>query len=244
LLEKELKFLSDAIEHAKRPFVAVLGGAKVSDKLGAIRNLLARVDTVLVGGAMAYTFLKAKGIGIGGSKVEDDMLAEAKSILAAAESGGKSKLVLPSDHVCAQKLEANAPTRVTAGAIPDGWLGLDIGPATREQFSKVIRGAKTVVWNGPMGVFETPPFDAGTRAVAAAMGEATKAGGATIVGGGDSAAAAEAFGMESAFSHISTGGGASLQMLEGQPFDSVQLLDNAPEQAPAPRRQPVSPGTR
>ncbi len=233
LLEKELQYLSDAIEDAKRPFIAVLGGAKVSDKLGAIRNLLSRVDQVLVGGAMAYTFLKAQSIAVGGSKVEDDMLEEARSILDEAQRAGASRIALPIDHVCARDVERNAETRVAAGAIPDDWLGLDIGPATCEQFSRQIRSGRTIVWNGPMGVFETPPFDAGTRAVAMAMAEATRGGAVTIIGGGDSAAAVEAFGMEDAFSHISTGGGASLQMLEGQPFDSVQALDQTPTRVPS-----------
>jgi phosphoglycerate kinase len=226
LLQKELKYLSEAINNAKRPFVAVLGGAKVSDKLGAIRNLMGKVDSILVGGAMAYTFLKALGQGVGSSLVQNDMLDDARSILDQAGSS-KTDLVLPSDHVCAKQISKMAPMQVSQDGIPAGWMGLDIGPQTTAQYAKTLRGAKTIVWNGPMGVFETPPFDVGTRQVAEAIGKATQAGAISIVGGGDSAAAVETFGIAGQFSHVSTGGGASLEMLEGKSFDSVAVLDEA-----------------
>jgi phosphoglycerate kinase len=225
LLQKELEFLSDAIANAKKPFVAVLGGAKVSDKLGAIRNLMGKVDSILIGGAMAYTFLKAQGKGVGNSLVEEGMVAEARSLLEAAS--GATTLQLPIDHICAKAISRDTPTQRAEGDIPSGWLGLDIGPKTSAAYGKMLSAARTVVWNGPMGVFETPPFDAGTRAVAAAIGKATQAGAVTIVGGGDSAAAVEAFSMADQFSHVSTGGGASLEMLEGKKFDSVALLNEA-----------------
>ena len=237
LLQKELKYLSEAIAQAKRPFVAVLGGAKVSDKLAAIRNLMPRVDAILIGGAMAYTFLKARGQNVGKSLVEEAMLGEAKSLLAMSGGKGSAKIYLPSDHVCGKKIEAGTPTQTFTGDIGNGgagdggWMGLDIGPATAAEYSRVLSGAKTIVWNGPMGVFETPPFDAGTKAVAQAMAKATAARGAegavSIVGGGDSAAAVEEFGLAEGFSHVSTGGGASLEMLEGKAFDSVAVLDDA-----------------
>lgn len=226
LLQKELKFLSEAIAQAKKPFVAVLGGAKVSDKLGAIRNLMGKVDTIIIGGAMAYTFLRALGQRTGSSLVQDDMLGEAKTILEAAKSS-KTEIMLPVDHVCAQKIAGDAATKVCGDSIDDGWMGLDIGPRTAAAYAAKLAAAKTIVWNGPMGVFETPPFDAGTKAAAQAMAKATKAGAVSIVGGGDSAAAVEEFGLADAFSHVSTGGGASLEMLEGKKFDSVGLLDEA-----------------
>jgi phosphoglycerate kinase len=226
LMEKELRYLSDAIHNAQRPFVAVLGGAKVSDKLGAIRNLVGKVDTVLVGGAMAYTFLKAMGRMVGSSLVEESMLAEAGSIMdliATSKTDGQ----LPRDHVCGKKLEANTPTAVFPEDIPDGWMGLDIGPQTMTHYSDILKAAKTIVWNGPMGVFEVRPFEVGTQQVARAMAKATENGAVSIVGGGDSAAAVETFKMTDRFTHVSTGGGASLQMLEGKPFDSLEVLDEA-----------------
>ena len=226
LMQKELKFLAEAIAHAQKPFVAVLGGAKVSDKLGAIRNLMGKVDTIIIGGAMAYTFLRAMGQRTGSSLVQEDMLGEAKAILDAAKSGN-TEIMLPTDHVCAQKIAGDAPTKVCGDSIEDGWMGLDIGPKTAAAYAAKLAAAKTIVWNGPMGVFETPPFDAGTRAAAQAMAKATKAGAVSIVGGGDSAAAVEEFGLADAFTHVSTGGGASLEMLEGKKFDSVGLLDEA-----------------
>ena len=226
LLQKELEFLSEAIAKARKPFVAVLGGAKVSDKLGAIRNLMGKVDSILIGGAMAYTFLKAQSKGVGNSLVEEGMIAEARSLLESSGSGSTS-LQLPMDHICAKAICSDTPTQRVEGDIPSGWLGLDIGPKTCAAYGRTLSAAKTIVWNGPMGVFETPPFDAGTRAVAQAIGKATESGAVTVVGGGDSAAAVEAFGMADKFSHVSTGGGASLEMLEGKKFDSVALLDEA-----------------
>ena len=221
LVEREIRFLRDTIDDPRRPFIAILGGAKVSDKIKVIDRLLDRCDRVLIGGAMAYTFFLARGLATGDSRVEPDALDAARSML---ERGGE-KLVIPTDSHCGDAFDAGCSKRVVEGAIPDGFMGLDIGPATRATFAEVVAGAGTVVWNGPMGVFEMPPFDAGTRAVAeaiAANGDAT-----SIIGGGDSAAAIRALGFSDAVSHVSTGGGASLAMLEGQAFESVELLDEA-----------------
>jgi len=226
LLQRELTYLNDAINNAHKPFLAVLGGAKVSDKLGAIRNLMGKVDTILVGGAMAYTFLKAQGMSVGSSRVEEKMLGDARAILDTA-AGSRTDLVLPVDHVCAQEISSSAKTQVCDVRIDGGWMGLDIGPRTAAKYSQLLSAAKTIVWNGPMGVFETTPFDAGTRQVAQAMVKATASGAVSVVGGGDSAAAVEAFGLADKFTHVSTGGGASLQMLEGRGFASVDLLDGA-----------------
>jgi phosphoglycerate kinase len=226
LLEAELQYLQDAIAEPRRPFVAILGGAKVSDKLGAIRNLLQKVDTLVIGGAMAYTLLSAKGVEVGSSRVEPAMKGEAEEVLVLANALGK-RILLPIDHVCGQALEAGTPTRTIEDGIPEGWMGLDIGPKTAAEFAKVIAASKTLVWNGPMGVFEMPPFDAGTRAIADAVVAATAAGGTTIAGGGDTAAAVEAFGLADRLSHVSTGGGASLEMLEGRHFESLDALDEA-----------------
>jgi len=228
LLEKELTYLRETIAEPKRPFVAVLGGAKVSDKLRAIRNLRMRVDTVLIGGAMAYTFLKAQEIAVGGSLVEDDMVAEAKAML---DDSNGARLVLPTDHVIVTKLRANAEEDTVSGPIPPTHMGVDIGPQSRSAFAEILKGAKTIVWNGPMGVFEVKPFDAGTRAVAEAIVGATASGATSVVGGGDSAAAAEAFDLVDRFSHVSTGGGASLELLEGRSFRSVELLEDASSSA-------------
>ncbi len=226
LLQKELKYLSETMQSPKHPFVAVLGGAKVSDKLGAIRNLMNRVDTILIGGAMAYTFLKALGKETGSSLVDAAMLSDAASILDAA-AASKTDLVLPQDHVCGKQISHMTPVQVNEENIPAGWMGLDIGPKTTAQYSQILGNAKTIVWNGPMGVFETEPFEVGTRQVADAIVRATKSGAVSIVGGGDSAAAVEAFGLADKFSHVSTGGGASLEMLEGKKFETVALLDEA-----------------
>lgn len=222
LVEKEIQYLSDAIGKPKRPFVAIIGGKKVSDKIEVIKNLLAICDHVLIGGAMAYTFSLAQGGKTGKSLVEPDKVELAKQLLA---SGG-AKLVLPVDTHCADDFSASANKKVVkAGEIPDGFEGLDIGPATAAAYAAIIRTAGTVVWNGPMGVFEMPPFDAGTKAVADAVAEATTAGGVTIIGGGDSAAAVEQLGYSDRVSHVSTGGGASLEMLEGKAFETVAVLD-------------------
>lgn len=226
LLQKELKYLSEAIAGAKKPFVAVLGGAKVSDKLAAIRNLMDKVDSILIGGAMAYTFLKAMGQNVGKSLVEETMLGEAKSLMELSGKG-KARILLPQDHVCGKGVAEGTPTQTCAANIEGEWMGLDIGPKTAAEYGDILRKAKTIVWNGPMGVFEIKPFDAGTRAVAAAMADATGAGAVSIVGGGDSAAAVEEFNLADKFSHVSTGGGASLEMLEGKKFDSVGVLDEA-----------------
>ena len=226
LVEKEIKYLSDALSSPKRPFVVVLGGAKVSDKLPAIEFLLPKADSIIIGGAMAYTFLKAKGFAVGSSRVEEDKLADAKRILDLA-AAQKKTIHLPTDSICAEKFEETAPTRAIAGEIPSGWMGLDIGPKTAAAYASLLKTAKTVVWNGPMGVFEWKSCGAGTKAVADALVEATRAGAVTIVGGGDSAAAAEEFGIADKLSHVSTGGGASLEMLSGNAFESVGLLDEA-----------------
>ena len=224
LVDKEIRYLSDAIERPRRPFIAVLGGAKVSDKIGVVKNLLARVDRIIIGGAMAYTFFKAQGKSVGASPCETDFLDQAKQLLATAGQ----KLLLPADTHCGDAFDPNCRKQVVAGDIPDGWHGLDIGPASIVLFKTAVREAGTVVWNGPMGVFEMPPFDAGTRALAQAIARATKENGATsIIGGGDSAAAIEQFGLADQVTHVSTGGGASLAMLEGKPFASVELLDDA-----------------
>jgi phosphoglycerate kinase len=226
LLEKELRFLGDALEHPKRPFVAVVGGAKVSDKLQALANLLDKVDVIVVGGAMAYTFLRSEGVATGTSLVEPDMVERARTIMHDARARGRT-IMLPVDHVCGRALAAGTETTECVGAIPDGWMGLDIGPRSRAQFADALRSAGQVVWNGPMGAFETKPFDAGTLAVARAVAEATTHGAVTIAGGGDTAAALDAAGLAEALTHVSTGGGASLEMLEGKRFESVDALDPA-----------------
>jgi phosphoglycerate kinase len=227
LVEKEVRFLSDAIARPAKPFVIVLGGAKVSDKIGAIERLLPKSDHVLVGGAMAYTFLKALGQEVGASRVEEDHIASARKMIEQAANLG-AQLHLPSDHVCStQFMEHAGDIEVFRDHIKPGFMGLDIGPNTQSHFASIIAQGKTIVWNGPMGVFEWPAFKVGTQQVANAMAEATAKGATTIVGGGDSAAAAEAFGVADKLTHVSTGGGASLAMLEGQPFVAVDLLDNA-----------------
>jgi phosphoglycerate kinase len=224
LMEKELRFLGDAVDHPARPLVAILGGAKISGKIDLISTLLPKVDHVLIGGAMACTFFKAMKLETGNSLVEPDKVDLARRLL--AEAG--DKLVLPTDATIAERLEAGVPTRTVAREdIPAGWAMYDIGAASVARFSAMIRGARTVVWNGPMGVFETKPFDAGTMGIALALSEATRAGAITIVGGGDSAAAIAAAGLESQVSHVSTGGGASLEFLEGKELPGVAALDDA-----------------
>jgi len=226
LLAKELQYLDQAIDQANRPFIAVLGGAKVSDKMGAIEHLLGKVDTILIGGAMAYTFLAAQGVEVGDSLVEDDRTEDAMSMMRIANSS-TTDVLLPKDHICTQDVQVDSMTKVVTGSIPKGWMGVDIGPETIESYSKCIQGGRTIVWNGPMGIFEKKPFENGTRAIALAMATATEGGAITIVGGGDSAAAVSDFGLDTEMTHISTGGGASLQMLEGIAFSSVTLLDDA-----------------
>jgi phosphoglycerate kinase len=226
LLDKELKYLGEHLASPVKPFVVVLGGAKVSDKIGVIENLLPKADAILIGGAMAYTFLKALGRNVGSSRVEADKLDLAKRLLDSAASR-KCQLFLPEDHVCSTTFaEHGGDIETFADHVKDGYMGLDIGPKTQTTYMLQLRKAKTIVWNGPMGVFEWKPFAVGTRMVAQAIVDATKTGATSIVGGGDSAAAAEAFGMASQFSHVSTGGGASLEMLAGKPFTTVALLDN------------------
>jgi phosphoglycerate kinase len=226
LLAKELQYLEYAITNAEKPFVAVLGGVKVSDKMGAIKHLLGKVDTILLGGAMAYTFIVATGEGVGKSVVESDRIEDAKNMIEAA-TASSTVLCLPVDHVCAQNIEESVSTQRVTGSIPDGWMGVDIGPETISKYAHTLQDAKRIIWNGPMGVFETPPFDEGTRQIAKAIAKATEGGAISIVGGGDSAAAISAFGLDSKMTHISTGGGASLQMLEGIAFKSVAILDDA-----------------
>jgi phosphoglycerate kinase len=227
LVEKEIKFLSEAIGNPAKPFVVVLGGAKVSDKMGCIDNLLPKASAIIVGGAMAYTFLAALGHKIGTSRVETDKIADAKKTIDLAAKL-KAELLLPIDHVCSTQFSENSgDIEVFEEHIKDGFMGLDIGPKTQTKYAMAIRKAKTIVWNGPMGVFEFAPFATGTKQVAKAIAHATEAGATSIVGGGDSAAAVEKFGLSSKMSHVSTGGGASLEMLEGKKFESVELLDNA-----------------
>lgn len=221
LVAKEIQYLSDAIGNPTRPFVAILGGAKVSDKINVINNLLGICDAVLIGGAMAYTFSLAEGGKVGGSLVEKDKVELAKELLAK----GGDKLHLPVDTHCGDDFGNIAGCNkkvVAAGEIPDDMEGLDIGPETAKRYAEVIKGSKTVVWNGPMGVFEKPPMDEGTKAVAQAVADSDSI---SIIGGGDSAAAVDQLGFADQVSHVSTGGGASLAMLEGKPFAAVDLLD-------------------
>ncbi len=221
LLRRELDAFARVLETPAKPLVAVLGGAKVSDKLTVIDHLLDRVQALVVGGGMAYTFLKAQGHGVGTSLVQDDQLDSVKRSMEKAETLGV-ELHLPLDHVVADAFAADANARVTDGPdIPDGWMGLDIGPRTIERFSGAVAGARTLVWNGPMGVFEWEPFQAGTRAIAEA---AASCPGYTVVGGGDSVAAVERFGVADRIDHISTGGGASLELLEGRELPGIVAL--------------------
>jgi 3-phosphoglycerate kinase len=224
LLEKELQFLGETVENPERPFVAILGGAKVSDKLAVIENLMKKVDRILIGGAMAYTFFKAQGKGVGKSLCEDDFLDKAKELLGRAKDI-KCEIVLPVDTVIATEFKANAENKVVKGDIPDGWEGLDIGPESRKLFVEKIAGSKTIVWNGPMGVFELEPFDAGTKAIAQAVAQATTKGARSVIGGGDSATAIVNMNLEDKVTHVSTGGGASLEFLEGKKFKCLEILD-------------------
>lgn len=224
LIEKELEVMGGALADPKRPFVAILGGAKVSDKIGVINNLLEKVDKLLIGGAMAYTFIVAKGGKVGMSKLEADKVDLAKELLEKAKAKGV-ELYLPVDTVIAQEFKADAESKVCETmAIPNGWEGLDIGPKTAELFAGVIKTAKTVIWNGPMGVFEFPKFAVGTKAVAQALADNPQA--ITIIGGGDSAAAIEQLGYADKVTHISTGGGASLEFLEGKVLPGIACLND------------------
>ncbi|HEX4620395.1 MAG TPA: phosphoglycerate kinase, partial [Myxococcaceae bacterium] len=223
LMRKELEHLGRILKDPERPFVTVLGGAKVSDKIKVIENLLPRLDALLVGGAMAYTFLKAQGVEVGKSRVEADKVDVARRALEAADRLGKS-LLLPVDHVAATEPSEKAPVRtVDDRALPAELMGLDIGPKTRMLFAQHVRNAKTVLWNGPMGLFELPAFSAGTKAIAEAMAGNPYA--TTVVGGGDSAAAVQQLGLGSKMTHVSTGGGASLELLEGRELPGVKALE-------------------
>src|SRR5580765_5127937 len=226
LMEKELAYLGKAVTNPARPFVAILGGAKVSDKIEVVENLMKIADVMLIGGGMAYTFLKAQGLQIGKSLVEDDKLDLARKILADAKEKN-FKLLLPTDHVTAPEFKADAPATIgEVTATPADQMGLDIGPKSIAAYAAEIVKAKTIVWNGPMGVFEMPAFAAGTLAVAKAVAEATAAGATSIVGGGDSVAALHQSGLADKISHISTGGGASLEFLGGRKLPGVEALTN------------------
>ena len=222
LMEKELQYLGKVLRHPERPFIAILGGAKVSDKIGVIRNLLDKVDVLIIGGGMAYTFLKAQGEPVGKSLVEEDKVELARQLLKEAKSH-KLKFLLPTDHVVAEKIDANAIVQtVASGHIPANMMALDIGPKTIEAFTEEIARALTIVWNGPMGVFEVSPFAKGTFKVAHAIAE--NVGATSIVGGGDSVSAVNAAGVADKITHISTGGGASLEFLEGKKLPGVEAL--------------------
>lgn len=224
LLEKEIKYLEGSVNNPDRPFVAILGGAKVSDKIGVIENLLGKVDSILIGGGMTYTFYKAKGLPIGDSLVEEDKVDLAKELLGKAEATG-ANVMLPVDSVVAKEFNNDAEHKVVPeDGIEDGWMALDIGPETAIAFGNTIKQAKTIVWNGPMGVFEMSNFADGTFEVAKALAAATKDGATTIIGGGDSASAIKVAGLEDEVSHVSTGGGASLEYLEGKELPGVSFL--------------------
>jgi len=223
LMHRELSAFDKVLTGPERPFVAILGGAKVSDKLPVIENLLPKVDSLIVGGAMAYTFLQQQGRAVGDSLVEQDLLAAAGELCAHAQQSGK-QLLLPTDHVCAAEVAPDSPASTHAGDIPAGLMGLDIGPETVAGYCAVIESARTIVWNGPMGVFEIDAFCGGTEAVAHAVAKASAAGAFTVVGGGDSVAAAEKTDIVDRLSHVSTGGGASLELLEGKQLPGVVAL--------------------
>ena len=223
LVQKEIEYLANVIENPKRPFIAILGGAKVSDKIGTVANLVEKVDRILIGGAMAYTFFLAKGMKTGDSLIEPAYVDAAKQMLARCGC----KLMLPTDTHCESTISKDCDRKIVEADIPDGYRGLDIGPKSIKLFCDQLHDAKTIVWNGPLGVFETPPFDQGTRTIAQVIAAATELRGATsILGGGDSAAAIEHFGLADKVSHVSTGGGASLAMLEGKPFKAFEQLED------------------
>ena len=225
LMQKEVEYLKDAIEKPKSPFVAIIGGAKISGKIDVIVNLLDKCDTILIGGGMTYTFFKAMGVNIGSSLLEEDKVELAKNIMAQAKQKN-ANLLLPIDHKVASKFDNNADTKILDyKEIPDGWLGLDIGTETIKKYSEIIEKANTIVWNGPMGVSELSNFEMGTKSVAMSLVKATENGCTTIVGGGDSAAAINKFGLADKVSHISTGGGASLELLEGKELPGVKALE-------------------
>ena len=226
LVEKEIKYLDEAVKNPKRPFVAILGGAKVSDKIKLISALLGKVDKILIGGAMAYTLLKAKGVNVGKSRVEADQIDEMKKLL----DGAQGKILLPCDHKAAANfdfaaMQGDKPTVVQDVNIPEGLMGMDIGPKTVQAYRDAVLAAGTIVWNGPMGVFEAPDYAEGTKAVAQAVADATDKGSVSVIGGGDSAAAVEEMGLDDRMTHVSTGGGASLQYLEGKAMPPIEVLD-------------------
>ncbi len=223
LIEKEVKFLGSAVEDPQRPFIAIMGGAKVGDKIPVIENLLQKVDTLIIGGGMAYTFFKAMGLEIGTSILDEENIGLAGELLAKAEKAGV-KMLLPVDVVCAERFENDAPSKVVSREnIPADMMGLDIGPATVELYREALQEAKTVVWNGPMGVFEMPSFEKGTKAVAEILAGSDAV---TVIGGGDSAAATEQFGLADKMTHISTGGGASLEFLEGKVLPGIAVIED------------------
>jgi phosphoglycerate kinase len=222
LMEKEIEYLGNAVEHPLRPFVAILGGAKVSDKLAVVNNLLDKVDTLIIGGGMAYTFLKAMGHDVGNSLCELDQLDYANQMIAKAKANGK-QFLLPVDNVAADKFDPEANTQIVGNDIPAGWMALDIGPKTTANYAAAIKGAKTVVWNGPMGCFEMKKFAAGTTGVCQAVADS---GSVSIIGGGDSVSAVNKSGLAPKMTHISTGGGASLEYLEGKELPGVAALSN------------------
>ena len=224
LMEKEINYIGKTLEAPKRPFVAIIGGAKVSDKIGVIENMIDKVDTIIIGGGMAHTFDASKGYPIGDSLCERDKIDLAKELLEKAEKKGV-KVVLPVDLVIADKFAADANTKIVdVDKVPDGWQALDSGPKTSEEYVNALKGAKTVIWNGPMGVFEFDAFAKGTEAVARAVAQATKEGAISIVGGGDSIAALKKTGLSEKISHISTGGGATLELLEGKVLPGIAAL--------------------
>lgn len=225
LIQRELEFMGRLLEEPEKPFLALLGGAKVADKIGVIRNLMPKVDAIAIGGGMAYTFLRAKGYEVGTSLVDADRIDLARQLMHEAEQN-RVKLLLPVDVVVAEKFAADAARQVVdADSIPAGWMGLDIGPRTRKQFVRAVQKARTVVWNGPMGVFEWPPFAEGTEDVARAL---AKSDATSIIGGGDSAAAIVQMGLSEHISHVSTGGGASLEFLEGKQLPGIAALQDRP----------------
>jgi len=224
LLQKEIKYLKQALEEPERPFLAVLGGAKISTKIGVIKNLLSRVDTLIIGGAMAYTFLRAENIGTGSSMVEEDRIAMAREILREA-SEKKVTVLLPLDHLIANRVSQDAESKeISEVTIPEGWIGVDIGSFSIRRFSSTIKSSKTILWNGPMGIFEIDKFSKGTKVIAEAIAQATKKGSISVVGGGDSVAAVTKAGLQDSMSHISTGGGASLEFLEGKELPGIEAL--------------------
>jgi phosphoglycerate kinase len=228
LMEKELAYLGKAISNPDRPFIAVLGGAKVSDKIEVVQNLMKLADAMLIGGAMAYTFLKAQGLPVGNSLVENDKLDLARTLMDEARRR-QFRLRLPVDHVLAESPDSTVTKVMDIAHTPDGWMGLDVGPKTIEQFGAEIAAARTIVWNGPLGMFEKPAFAQGTLGIARAVAAATQKGAVSIIGGGDSVAAVEQAGVASQISHISTGGGASLEFLAGEKLPGVEALTNRPD---------------